>query len=140
MARIFNRGSEKSKRRALRNEMTPAEKRLWLELRASQFLGMRWRRQYSVGPYILDFYCPIAKLAVELDGDSHFGEGAEARDAERQSYIEAAGIRMIRFLNQDIHHRRPFVLEVIAEAASQAMQLRTNASDEKKRPPLIPPC
>ena len=141
MARIFNRGSEKSKRRVLRNEMTPAEKRLWLKLRASQFLGMRWRRQYSVGPYILDFYCPVAKLAVELDGDSHFGEGAEEYDAQRQGFVEGKGIRMVRFLNQDVYQRMPMVLETIAEAAKQATPESTNTLTEqtKRRTPLSPP-
>ena len=140
MTRIFNKASEKAKRRELRNEMTPAEKRLWLELRASQFLGMRWRRQYSVGPYILDFYCPAVRLALEIDGDSHFGGGAEERDAERQDYIEATGIRVIRFVNQDIYHNMPMVLEAIAEAANQAKQ-RTSAPAEEKqiRTPLDPP-
>jgi len=116
MGRIFNRASEKAKRRDLRKEMTPAEKRLWLKLRARQLLGTKWRRQYSIGPYIVDFYCPMARLAVELDGDSHFGDGAEKRDAQRQAYLEQFDIRVIRFGNHDIHHRLPMVLEAIAEA------------------------
>ncbi len=141
MTRIFNRASEKAKRRKLRNEMTPAEKRLWLELRASQFQRMRWRRQYSIGPYVLNFYCPAAELGVELDGDSHFGDGAEARDAERRAYIEAMGIRVIRFLNQEVYHNMAMLLQRIAEF-TPAVNLRgANPLDkqEKRTTPLDPP-
>lgn len=142
MTRIFNRGSEKAKRRELRDEMTPAEKGLWLKLRARQFLGTRWRRQYSVGPYILDFYCPTVRLAVELDGDSHFGDGAEEHDAQRQAYLEQFGIRVIRFVNQDVYHRMPLVIEAIAGAVEEARRRQgiERAESTREEPPLIPPC
>lgn len=67
----FNRQSERDKRRALRSDASAAEKKLWQRLRAGQ-LGAKFRRQYSVDAYVLDFYAPRSKLAVEVDGDSHF--------------------------------------------------------------------
>lgn len=65
---IFNVPNLKPKRQALRNNPTPTEKLLWSKLKNSQ-LGFKFRRQYSVGGYILDFYCPTKKLAIELDGE-----------------------------------------------------------------------
>ena len=142
MARIFNRASIITKRRELRKEMTPAENKLWLKLRAKQFLELKWRRQYSVGPYVVDFYCPAIKLAVELDGDSHFGGGAEERDARRQAYIEKYGIRVVRFVNHDIHHHMPIVLDAIAEAVQDRSVLihtnRRTCDCQTPNPPVSP--
>jgi very-short-patch-repair endonuclease len=139
MTRVFNNTAKKDKRRELRNHMTPAEKRLWLMLRGKQFLGTKWRRQYSVGPYVVDFYCPSSKLAIELDGDSHFGGGAEDRDANRQAYLESFGIRVIRFVNQDVFGNLPRVLEEIAKTIEETARDRAVLRSEEKTPPA-PPC
>ncbi len=64
--------------------------------------GERFLRQYGVDQYILDFYCPRLKLAIEVDGDSHFISGAEEYDKTRQVHIEAFGIRFLRFTNADV--------------------------------------
>ena len=90
MTQIFNRSSDTEKRRRLRREGPLAEQRLWLRLRNRQLMGYRFRRQYGIGPYVLDFYCPGLKLAIEVDGDSHFEAGEY--DRERQRYIESLGI------------------------------------------------
>jgi very-short-patch-repair endonuclease len=71
MTRIFNRASEKEKRRALRKNMTKAEVLLWIQLKNRKLLGQRVLRQYSVGPYVVDFYIPKLKLAIEVDGATH---------------------------------------------------------------------
>lgn len=139
MTRVFNKTADKDKRRELRNHMTPAEERLWLMLRGKQFLDTKWRRQYSVGPYVVDFYCAAAKLAIELDGDSHFGGGAEQRDAKRQAYLESFGIRVIRFVNQDVYQNLPRVLEEIAKAIEETARDRAVLRYEEKTPPA-PPC
>ena len=68
----------------------------------SNLNGYKFRRQHSVGYYILDFYCPSARLAIELDGDSHFTEEAIAYDKERTAFLNALNIRVIRFLNSDV--------------------------------------
>ena len=68
--------------------MTEAEILVWSKLRAKQMCGHKFRRQYSVGVYSLDFYCPSLKLAIEIDGDTHFQAGARKYDLTRQEFIE----------------------------------------------------
>ena len=91
MPQIFNRQCDKQKRRLLRNNMPKAEVQLWFHLKNKRLCGERFLRQYGVDRYVLDFYCPRLKLAIEVDGDSHFTEGAEEYDAERQRVIESVG-------------------------------------------------
>ena len=100
----------------LRDEMTPAEARLWEELRAKRLSGLRFRAQHPVGQFILDFYCPACKLAVELDGIVHAGE--EEQDAARTAQLEAHGCRVLRFPNDAVMMDLASVLERI-EAASR---------------------
>jgi very-short-patch-repair endonuclease len=114
MTEVFNRIEVKEKRRALRKEMPPAEVILWKLLRGKGLCGRKFRRQYSIGPYIVDFYCPQEKLAIEIDGESHFVEGAEIGDRERQKYIEAKGIHVLRFTNTDVYERLEGVVIQIA--------------------------
>lgn len=90
---LFNRPSEKEKRRTLRNNMPEAEVMLWKKLKGKQVNGHKFRRQYSIGKYIVDFFCPELKLAVEVDGDSHFmDEACMEKDRKRQFFIEKQGI------------------------------------------------
>ncbi|SKB12466.1 conserved hypothetical protein [Planktothrix sp. PCC 11201] len=77
MTELYNRNSEKEKRQFLRNNMTAAEQKLWLQLKGKQLENCKFRRQYSVSQFIIDFYSPEIKLAIEVDGDSHFQEGAQ---------------------------------------------------------------
>ena len=97
----------------MRREMPPAEVALWKVLRNKQANGHKFRRQYSVDNYILDFYCPSAKLAIEIDGDSHFSEIAIQSDEIRQKAIEARGIRFLRFTNRDVYENMDAVFENI---------------------------
>jgi very-short-patch-repair endonuclease len=115
MTRLFNKTPEKEKRRILRKNMPPAETILWSKLRGKNLHGCKFRRQYSIGPYIVDFYSPKLKLAIELDGESHFVEGALERDNVRQAFIESAGITVLRFTNCDIYDRLEGVIEKILE-------------------------
>jgi very-short-patch-repair endonuclease len=113
MTKIYNKACEKDKRRILRNNMPKAELVLWTKLKSKALDGYKFRRQYSVGKYVVDFYCPKLKLAVEVDGDSHFSEGAERGDKERQNFIESFGISFLRFTNNDIYENLDAVLERI---------------------------
>ncbi len=113
MTQIYNRTSEKEKRRRLRNAMTEPEIILWSRLKNKQVGGYKFRRQYSVGPYILDFYCPEKKLAIEVDGGSHFTEDGMAYDRVRESAIGQFGIHFLRFTNADIRENLYGVLTVI---------------------------
>ena len=93
--------------------MPKAELVLWTKLRSKGFDGYKFRRQYSVGKYVVDFFCPKLKLAVEVDGDSHFSEESERGDRERQNFIESFGISFLRFTNNDIYENLDGVLERI---------------------------
>jgi len=81
--------------RRLRRRMSPPEVRLWNLLRGAP-AGIRFRRQYAVGPYVADFYCPAAKLVIEIDGLVHDFAGPAARDEKRDAYIRSLGLRIIR--------------------------------------------
>jgi very-short-patch-repair endonuclease len=114
MTRIYNRRTQTEKRRMLRRSMSKAEVLLWGHLSRKQILGYKFRRQYGVDQYVIDFYCPKLKLAVEIDGPSHVEDGAGEYDKMRQSYIEALGIRFLRFQNDEIYEDMQSVLESIA--------------------------
>ena len=88
------------KRKALRNEGTAPEAVLWTYLQKRQLLGKKFRRQYSIGRYIVDFYCPECSLIVELDGKRHFSMLLEDYEMERTRYLESLGLRMVRFENR----------------------------------------
>ncbi|MGD8305746.1 MAG: endonuclease domain-containing protein [Ignavibacteria bacterium] len=100
MTKHFNKKSEQEKRRALRRKMTYCEKIIWLHLRRKQ-LGYRFLRQYSVDHYVIDFYCPKLKLAVEVDGVIHDEPDQRKYDAKRQKYLENFGIKFVRITNEE---------------------------------------
>ncbi len=79
-----------------------------------QLNGCKFRRQYSIGKFIVDFYCPEAKLAIEIDGDTHFTQELRPYDTARQKYIESKGIHFLRFTNKDITENIDGVLVHIA--------------------------
>ena len=99
--------------------MPDAEIIMWSRLKQRQMEGCKFRRQYSVGPYIIDFYCPELKLAIEIDGESHYREGAEEKDIIRQQWIESFGIRFLRFQNSEVYHNLYGVLDAIYETVAE---------------------
>jgi len=115
MTRLYNKKVFKERRRELRQNQTEAEKRIWHQLRNKQLKGMKFFRQYSVGPYIVDFYCPKQKLAIELDGCQHGEEEKQQYDKYRSDYLAANGIDVVRFWNNEIMENMSGVLERIAE-------------------------
>ena len=112
---IYNARSRKSFRKELRNSLTASEAVLWNHLKGSQ-LGKKFRRQFSVGPYIVDFFCPECRVAVELDGAKHFTEEGAMHDAKRDEYLKEQDIRVLRFENKALYRNLEFVLETIKEA------------------------
>ena len=103
--------------RRLRREMTEAECLLWEHLRAGQLGGWRFRRQHPVDRFVLDFYCPAARLAVELDGAQHHTPDGLAGDAERSDWLQQRhGIRMLRFDNAQLLRQPDAVLDRIRQA------------------------
>ena len=111
----YNRSSEREKRRALRRTASEAERKLWWSLRDKQ-LGATFRRPYSVDSYVIDFYAPSCKLAVEIDGGSHFSPQGVAYDRERTTHLAKFGIRVIRFTNAEVFDHLEAVIEAIAQA------------------------
>jgi very-short-patch-repair endonuclease len=98
----------------MRRDMTPAERVLWLALRGGKLRGLRWRAQHPVGQFVLDFYCPACRLAVELDGAHHNAQ--QEQDAARTTFLQAYGCRVLRFPNAQVLANLDSVLQAIAEA------------------------
>lgn len=116
----------------LRRTMPPAEQKLWAQIRRKQLGGYRFRRQHTIGHYIADFACVAVKLVIELDGAQHgFDDGA--RDARRDTFMEAKGWTVIRFWNDAVYTDIESVLETIfdaCETARQAKEFSTATPDE----------
>jgi len=87
----------------LRSNQTLAERRLWQKLQAKRCAGRRFRRQFRLGTYIVDFICLSDRLVVEVDGESH--NHTIAQDEERSRWIESQGFRIVRFTNDDVRYR-----------------------------------
>ena len=115
MTKLYNKTSEKDKRQSLRNNMPPAEQLVWARLKGKQIENCKFRRQYSIGAFVVDFYTVEIKLVIEIDGDSHFTDGAEVADRERQSLIESSGIRFLRFTNRQVYEELDAVIETISQ-------------------------
>ena len=106
----------KPRRIELRKNQTPEEVLLWARLRNNQ-LGLKFKRQHSVGPYILDFYCPDIKLAIELDGFQHLDN--KEYDEERNRYLLCLEIKTIRFWNNEVSVNMEGVIQkVVSELSS----------------------
>jgi len=112
---LYNDPTTKSKRRCLRKNVTDAEQKLWSILRNRQVASLKFLRQYGVGPYILDFYCPERRLAIEVDGGQHADVYGRRHDAQRDSYLRELNIRVIRFWNNDVLQNIEGVWKMIKE-------------------------
>ena len=113
MTTIYNQSKMKSRRRELRKKQTQQEKIVWEFLRSEKFSGPKFRRQYSIGGFVLDFYCPKLKLAIEIDGSIH--EIQKNYDKFRQSGIETLRIQFLRFSNDKIENEFSQVAKTILE-------------------------
>lgn len=112
---IFNQKETKQKRRLLRTRQTDAENKLWFQLRNKRFLNLKFFRQYAIGPYIADFYCPRLGLAIEVDGGQHFSDPGIAYDRQREEYFISLGIETLRFSNLEVLKQMNGVLKSIQE-------------------------
>ena len=109
--RLNNIISTKEKRRDLRNNMTEAENVLWLAIKEDR-LGFRFRRQFSIGYYITDFYCPRKKLAIEIDGMVHNNQ--KEYDGIRDKSMNNFGIKVLRFRNEEvIYNLNKVIIEIV---------------------------
>ena len=123
--------------RELRRETTDAEKLLWNLLRDRQLEGAKFRRQHPFGPYILDFYCHEAKLAVELDGGQHDEEKQVLHDADRSRFLEREGIRVLRFWNNDVFMNTEGVLECILSALDESLTPTLSQRERESTTPRV---
>jgi very-short-patch-repair endonuclease len=96
---LYNNQKLKERRQALRKSQTDAEKKLWQVLRNKQLNGLKFFRQYSIGNYILDFYCPEIRLAIEVDGSQHI---ESEYDEKRTDYLRQENVFVLRFWNNDV--------------------------------------
>ena len=112
---IHNNKYLKDLRRQNRKNLTPAEAELWKHLQGSKLDGRKFRRQHSIGNYILDFYCPQEKLGLELDGKVHFTDNAFEADTVRTEYLNSLNIKVIRFENKEVFEQLEGVLEEIRQ-------------------------
>jgi very-short-patch-repair endonuclease len=112
-------GLSYTRAKAFRHQMTPPEARLWSHVRAGRLRGLKIRRQHPVGPYILDFYCAEARLAIEVDGAVHDYPEQAAHDRRRTAWLSAQGVRVIRLRARDVRDDLDgvlaFILSVIRE-------------------------
>ncbi|MBX7155918.1 MAG: endonuclease domain-containing protein [Candidatus Kapaibacterium sp.] len=125
---IHNRNYLKSRRQFLRNHATSAEKLLWNFLKGSKN-GFKFRRQHSIGNYIVDFYNAELRLVIEIDGDSHDSCDAIEYDLLRTQFLESLNVTVIRFTNQSVYDNIYGVLEVINDECIKQQESNHLKSD-----------
>jgi len=101
--------------RELRKNMTDAERRVWGRIRRKQLNSRQFYRQKNIGNYIVDFYCPAAKLIVEIDGGQHYSEDGLRKDKDRDNRLTSLGLRILRFSDREVFENIEGVLETICE-------------------------
>lgn len=105
--------------RAMRKVLTDGELKLWNELRAHRLMGLGFRRQFPIGPYIVDFACPTHRIIIEVDGSQHNDPDALRYDRERSGFLEASSWAVLRFTNDDVLKDIEGVCQHIAVVASE---------------------
>ena len=117
MQTILDKSDVTGNRKELRNHSTSAEATLWKMLKGKQIAGLKFRRQHSVGPYILDFYCPQIKLAIELDGEVHNRQ--QDYDEQRSYFLNRVeDIEVLRFENRTAFENSEQIIWEIEEKFS----------------------
>ncbi len=124
MTKIFTKTIVKEKRRHLRHNLTRAEAILWNHIKQKQISGQRFLRQFSIGNFIVDFYCPNLYLTIEVDGDTHLSDEEKEYDLFRQKKIEKLGISFLRFTNGEIYEGLDWVIESIETKVKELKQMK----------------
>ena len=110
---LYNHVHLKQIRQELRKNTTSAEGTLWMYLRNKQLDGRKFRRQFSIGNFVVDFYCPSEKLAIELDGRSHYDSVGLSNDEKKELFLREQGIVLLRFENKEVFSSPERVLNEI---------------------------
>ncbi len=119
-----------SLRRKLRRQATMPEVMLWHHLQCRRLLGYKFRRQHSIGKYVLDFYCPELRLGIEVDGGQHSDPIIAEHDAMRTEWLHHFRVTMLRFNNADVMNNRSGVIERIAEVIVQLETKRSHPDSQ----------
>ena len=114
-------GKSYERAKIFRKALTPPEARLWLYLKERKLRGLRFRKQHPIGPYILDFFCAGAALAVEVDGLGHDHPEQGAHDKRRTAWLQARGIRVVRIAARDVMGELEGVLGLIARVCAERL-------------------
>ncbi len=113
---IYNKPTTKDFRRSLRHNQTDAERKIWNMVRQGQIEGLKFFRQYGVGSYVLDFYCPQKRIAIEVDGGQHAGEKQRLHDEKRTLFLAQHDIHVLRFWDNEVLLNIEGVWQKIQEA------------------------
>ncbi|WP_180120578.1 endonuclease domain-containing protein [Acinetobacter sp. YH12086] len=105
--------------KSMRHTATDAENMMWQILRAKRFMNLKFRRQHVIEPYIVDFYCHEIGLVIELDGSQHGIDDAIEYDAERTKFLEALGLKVVRYWNNDVLVGTDMVLEDLWQSCTE---------------------
>jgi len=129
MYEIFSKSKFKDRRKNLRKSPTPQELKLWFYLK-NKNLGVKFRRQHSIGPYIADFYCKEKNLIIEIDGSQHI----EARkyDDKRDGYMKSLGLHILRYWNNEVDKNIEEVLQEIRKFINPSDLSDTSPSQGRK--------
>ncbi|HLV08872.1 MAG TPA: endonuclease domain-containing protein [Halanaerobiales bacterium] len=127
----YNRNSEKKLRKTLRHNSTEAEEKLWQQLRNRKLLGLKFKRQYSVDQFVLDFYCSQLKLAIEVDGKIHLNKEVREHDENREGYLKDFGIKILRITNEKVLEDMDGALELIKREAEELLNTAATSTSPK---------
>lgn len=130
---MVGRGTVRNARQ-LRSQGTDAERKIWFHLRNRQLSGLKFRRQYPIGPFVVDFCCLEKRLVIELDGSEHLHR--RKRDEERTSFLNNSGYRVLRFWDNETLKETKRVLERILEVALGPLTLALSQGQSPHPSPL----
>jgi very-short-patch-repair endonuclease len=117
--------------RRLRKNMTESEQALWSRIRGKQLLGVQFYRQKPLGKYIVDFFAPKGKWAIEVDGSQHAEDYHAVKDKERDHYLSSLGIRVLRFISREVLKDTDAVIEIIFRTIEERLE------NKSPQPPFI---
>ncbi len=121
MENLNNKKYLKQKRRDLRNNLTSAEASLWKLLKNKQIDGYRFRRQFSIDNFIVDFYCPKKKVAIELDGAHHYTTAGLESDIKRDHHLNSLGVKVLRFENREVFEATDALINTIKQTLNNPL-------------------
>ncbi len=116
---VHNKKSLKDIRRTLRKNATEAEDQLWQEIRNGNLKDIKFKRQHSIGNYIVDFYCASKRLIIELDGEVHDSDYQKKKDKSRDENLFEMGFKVLRFRNKEILLNIDYVKEEILKCSNE---------------------